>query len=132
MSEADSERRTDHVVREAVDKIQTRFLERVGDRMVRGLSQRELGEELIVEALHLTQSNYGCVIRLNSNQRLVLDAVVSIDASGEVIRQNDTLLTTQPDEIFKDVIDLLKPVFSNSVRSMFSGNLPSCHPPIRS
>lgn len=132
MSEAETDRRTDHVVRNAVDNIQTRFLERVGDRVVRGLSQRELGEELIIEALHLTEASYGCVMRQDDHHRLVLDAVVSLDKAGEVFRQHDTLLNTQPDELFQDVIDALKPSFSNEAHSMVSANLPSCHPPLRS
>ncbi len=137
MSETGTERRADFEVRQAVDNIQNRFLERVGDRVARGLSLRELGEELIIEALHLTDATYGCVLRVeptpaNVSMLLKLDAVVSLEAGGALTRQHDTLLHRQPDSLLLDVIASGKATFSNEAASMLTANLPSCHPRIRS
>ncbi|MFT5895621.1 MAG: hypothetical protein ACI8VW_002496, partial [bacterium] len=49
MSETGTEKRADDEARQAVDNIQGRFLERIGDRVASGLSMRELSEELIIE-----------------------------------------------------------------------------------
>jgi len=109
-------------------------MQRVGDRMLRGLSQRELGEELVIEALRLTEASYGCLIRLGPDQKLLLDACVSINvaknAAYEIIRHQDKLLDDTPDELFVDVIETLKPAFSNHISGMASNNLPSFHPTI--
>ncbi|NND90681.1 MAG: EAL domain-containing protein [Granulosicoccus sp.] len=137
MSETGTERRADHEVRQAVDNIQSRFLERVGDRVARGLSARELGEELIIEALQLTDASYGCVLRLqteapDSAATITLDAVVSLEPGGVLSRQHDTLLNRQPDELLLNVITSRKAMFSNDAVTMLTVNLPSCHPRIRS
>lgn len=132
MSETDTDRRTDHAVRQAVDNIQSRYLTRVGDRLIRGLSVRELGEELLIEALTLADASYGCVLRIEEDRTLVLDAVVSIDADGSITRQLDTLLHRQSDTLLLGVIHELKATFSNNPAGMLTSNLPSCHPPIRS
>lgn len=132
MSDTGIERRADHEVRQAVDNIQTRFLERVGDRVARGLSMRELGEELIIESLSFTEASYGCVLRVEPNNTLSLDAVVTMEDGGKLIRQHDTLLNRQPDELILGVIGSLKASFSNDPASMLTANLPSCHPRIRS
>ena len=122
------ERRADHAVREAVDNIQKRFLERVGDRIARGLSLRELSEELVVEALRLTDAGYGYVLRTETSGQLVLDAVVSIEADGSILRQQDTLVNPIPDEIVDDVISVLKPTFSNRATGSPLTNIPRAHP----
>lgn len=132
MSETGTDRRADHEVRQAVDNIQNRFLERVGDRVARGLSLRELGEELIIEALALTDASYGCVLRFESPDRVGLDAVISMEPGGVVSRQHDTLLNRQPDALLLDVVKNMKATFSNDAASMLTANLPSCHPRIRS
>ncbi len=132
MSEAGTERRADHEVRQAVDNIQNRFLERVGDRVARGLSLRELGEELIIEALGLTDAHYGCILRLEAEGLVTLDAVVSIENDGSVSRQHDTLLNRQSDELLLELINSRKAIFSNDAASMLTANLPSCHPRVRS
>ena len=132
MSETGTDRRADHEVRQAVDNIQNRFLERVGDRVARGLSLRELGEELIIEALRLTEAHYGCVLRLEADDLVTLDAVVSIEQDGSISRQHDTLLHRQSDALLLDVIHRRKATFSNDTASMLTANLPSCHPRIRS
>lgn len=132
MTETGTERRADHEVRQAVDNIQTRFLERVGDRVARGLSKRELGEELIIEAMSFTDSDYGCVLRIESNTNLTLDAVVTLESGGKLVRQHDTLLNRQPDPLILNVVDSIRASFSNDAVSMLTANLPSCHPRIRS
>lgn len=137
MSETGTDRRADHEVRQAVDNIQNRFLERVGDRVARGLSPRELGEELIIEALGLVEAAYGCVLRIDTSStektpRVILDAVVSVDNAGVLSRQHDTLLQRQADELMQDVIDTGKAVFCNEVEREVSANLPGCHPRIHS
>ena len=139
MSETETERRADFEVRQAVDNIQTRFLERVGDRVARGLSPRELGEELIIEALRLVDAAYGCVLRIDTSPsdakartRVILDAVVSVDTSNVLSRQHDTLLHRQADRLLQEVIDTGKSIFCNDVDSQVSVNLPSCHPRIHS
>ena len=132
MSEVGTDRRADHEVRLAVDNIQNRFLERVGDRVARGLSLRELGEELIIEALGLTDAHYGCVLRLEADELVTLDAVISIELDGTVSRQHDTLLNRQSDALLRNVSENRKAVFSNDPASMITANLPSCHPRIRS
>ena len=124
------ERRADHEVREAVDNIQKRFLERVGDRIARGLSLRELSEELVVEALTLSSARYGYVLRAETSGQLVLDAVVSVEADGCVSRQHDTLVDTMPDEVTEDVISVLKPTFSNQTGKAPLKNIPRAHPPV--
>lgn len=125
-----TERRADYEVRQAVHNIQNRFLERVSDRVARGLSQRELSEELIVEALRLTDAVYGCVLRPVNDKKLTLDAVVSVSSEGTVSRQHDSLLDTRPDQAVQDVIDFLKPTFSNNSDDINLGNLPRGHPRI--
>jgi diguanylate cyclase (GGDEF)-like protein/PAS domain S-box-containing protein len=132
VSETGTDRRADHEVRQAVDNIQSRFLERVGDRVARGLSLRELGEELIIEALGLTDASYGCVLRIEASDAIHLDAVVSVEPGGALSRQHDTLLHRQPDAQLKDVIKSRKASFSNDAASMLTVNLPSCHPRVRS
>ncbi|MFK7995110.1 MAG: putative bifunctional diguanylate cyclase/phosphodiesterase [Granulosicoccus sp.] len=126
------ERRADHELRQAVHNIQNRFLERVSDRVARGLSLRELSEELIVEALRLTDAVYGCVLRPVNPQKLTLDAVVSVSSDGKLSRQHDNLLESRPDEVIRDVIEVLKPTFSNSSDDIELSNLPSAHPRILS
>ncbi|WP_157735646.1 EAL domain-containing protein [Granulosicoccus antarcticus] len=137
MSDTGTERRADHEVRQAVDNIQIRFLERVGDRVARALSLRELGEELIIESLRLIDASYGCVLRLEPSQAstgllLKLDAVVSLETGGSASRQHDTLLHRQPDSLLMDVISSGKAIFSNNAASLLTSNLPSCHPRVRS
>lgn len=132
MSETGTDRRADHEVRQAVDNIQSRFLERVGDRVARGLSLRELGEELIIESLQLTDAAYGFVLRVESIKKLKLDAVVSLEPGGALSRQHDTLLNEQPDELLMDVITMRKATFSNDHAGNLTVNMPSCHPRIRS
>lgn len=136
-TETETERRADHEVRQAVDNIQNRFLERVGDRVARGLSPRELGEELVIEALHLVDAAYGCVLRIegsptDTTPRVILDAVVSVDSAGVLSRQHDTLLQRHADELLREVISTGKPVFCNDADRQVSTNLPSCHPRIHS
>lgn len=125
------ERRADHEVREAVDNIQQRFLDRVGDRIARGLSLRELSEELIVEALRLSEASYGYVLRAENPEKLVLDAVVSTGDKGNVSRSHSTLLKSKPDQIIDDVITFVKPTFSNQASKAPLQNLPDDHPAIR-
>jgi PAS domain S-box-containing protein len=132
VSETGIDRRADHEVRQAVDNIQSRFLERVGDRVARGLSLRELGEELIIESLRLTDASYGCVLRLESADVVSLDAVVSLESDGTLSRLHDALLHRQADELLLDVIQTSRATFSNDAASMLTANLPSCHPRIRS
>lgn len=132
MTETGTDRRADHEVRQAVDNIQSRFLERVGDRVARGLSMRELGEELIIEALNFTDASYGCVLRVEAERTLTLDAVVTAETGGNLLRQHDTLLNRQSDQLILDVINSLKASFSNDAAGMLTANLPSCHPRIRS
>jgi len=132
VTETGTDRRADHEVRQAVDNIQSRFLERVGDRVARGLSMRELGEELIIEALSFTDASYGCVLRVEPDTALTLDAVVTMETGGKLLRQHDTLLNKQPDQLILTVMDSLKGSFSNNAASMLTANLPSCHPRIRS
>lgn len=126
------ERRADHEVREAVDNIQKRFLERVGDRIAHGLSQRELHEELVVEALRLSDANYGYVLRTENPEKLVLDAAVSVESDGSISRLHDTLLDTVPDAVMDDVITVLKPTFSNQASKSPLKNIPLAHPAISS
>ena len=132
MIETGIDRRSDYEVRQAVDNIQSRFLERVGDRVARGLSMRELGEELIIEALCFTGASYGCLLRMESNNALTLDAVITMESGGKCLRQHDTLLNRQPDPLILSVVNSLEASFSNNAASMLTANLPSCHPRIRS
>ncbi len=125
-----SDRRADHEVRQAVDNIQNRFLERVGDRVARGLSLRDLSEELVVESLRLSDAAYGCLLRVDEDNKLVVDAAVSLHADGSMVRQREALSKSIPDEVMQDVIDVLKPVFSNNPSDVTLSNLPLGHPQI--
>lgn len=125
-----TDRRADYEVRQAVDNIQNRFLERVGDRVARGLSLRELSEELIVEALRLSDATYGCLLRPDDNGQLTMDAAVCLQADGSIIHQHEALVESRPDEVMQDVIDVLKPTFSNDPCDVTLRNLPRGHPQI--
>ncbi len=125
-----TDRRADYEVRQAVDNIQNRFLERVGDRVARGLSLHELSEELIIEALRLSDAAYGCLLRPDENGQLVLDAAIELQSDGTVTRQQEPLLECQPDEVMQDVINALKPTFSNNPIDVSLKNLPQGHPQI--
>jgi len=127
-----TEKRADDDARQAVENIQSRFLERIGDRVASGLSMRELSEELIIEALVATRAQYGCVLRVEPQGSLTLNAVVSRDFDGNISRQYDTILNRIPDSLTGDVIQSMKASFSNDAASMLSANLPSCHPRVRS
>jgi PAS domain S-box-containing protein len=116
----------------AVDNIPCRVLERIGDRVASGLSMRELSEELIIEALNVTHAQYGCVLRVESEGSLSLNAVVSREFDGSISRQHDTILTRVPAALTGDVIQSMKASFSNEAARMLSANLPSCHPRVRS
>jgi len=105
-------------LRKAVSNIQHRFLERVGDRVARGISMRELCEELIIEALEISNARYGCV--------------VSLDDEDQAARQYDTLLTRTADAAIDEVFKSGKPTFSNQASLALPYCLPSCHPPIDS
>ncbi len=135
MSEQDNsilERRADHKVRQAVDNIQQRFLDRVGERVARGLSSKELSEELILESLRLVSASYGCVLRPLENGELALDASVIINLDGAVTRKQDRLINSTPDDTVKDVLLAQKPVFSNDTSDLLLRNLPSSAPAIGS
>ena len=128
---------TDPQLSQAVDNIQSRFLQRVGDRVALGIRQRELSEELIIESLQLTQSRYGCVLRVTdsatqSANLLELDAVISLTGSNSVSRQHDTLLNRSADSFVELVIASAKPTFSNHIEQGVPSCLPSCHPTIES
>ncbi|MFK8081314.1 MAG: EAL domain-containing protein [Granulosicoccus sp.] len=125
-------RRADHELRHTVNNIQTRFLDRVSDRIARGLSLRELSEELIIEALRLSDAEYGCVIRPVNERELTLDAAISISVDREISRQHTQLNVSKPDEVLQDVIDVLKPTFCNNADDTVLDNLPVGHPAIRS
>jgi diguanylate cyclase (GGDEF)-like protein/PAS domain S-box-containing protein len=133
--ESETEQSADLELKQAVDNIQNRFLNRVGDRVARGISIRELCEELIIEALNISSARYGCVLRLcetdNQNLRLLeLDAVISLDDQGTVSRQHDTLLNRTPDSFINAVISNAKPTFSNHLTQGAPSCLPTCHPPV--
>lgn len=132
MNDTGTEKRADDEARQAVDNIQGRFLERIGDRVANGLSMRELSEELIIEALNVTHAQYGCVLRVEPKGSLSLNAVVSREYDGNITRQHDTLLNRAPDSLTGDVIQSMRASFSNDAASMLSANLPSCHPRVRS
>jgi diguanylate cyclase (GGDEF)-like protein/PAS domain S-box-containing protein len=132
VSDTGTENRADEEARQAVDNIQCRFLERIGDRVASGLSMRELSEELIIEALNVTHAQYGCVLRVEPEGSLSLNAVVSREFDGSISRQHDTILNRVPDSLTGDVIQSMKASFSNDAARMLSGNLPSCHPRVRS
>ena len=124
-------RLADHEVREAVDNIQQRFLDRISDRIARGLSIRELCEELIVEALRLSNAGYGYVLSIENPEKLILDAVVSTGDIGDVSCSDGTLLKSKPDQIIDDVITFVNPSFSNQATRASLHNLPDDHPAIR-
>ncbi|MFT6874955.1 MAG: diguanylate cyclase (GGDEF)-like protein/PAS domain S-box-containing protein [Granulosicoccus sp.] len=132
MSETGTEKRADDEARQAVDNIQGRFLERIGDRVASGLSMRELSEELIIEALNVTHAQYGCVLRVEPEGSLSLNAVVSREFNGSISRQHDAILNRIPDSLTGNVIKSMKASFSNEAARMLSANLPSCHPRVRS
>ena len=125
------DRRADPKVRQAVDNIQGRFLERVAVRLENGLTEQELAEELIIEAFALTDASYGFVLRLSSDQQFQLDAVVS-DKEGRLTPVQDSLSNRLPDELMQDVIATHKPAFSNDAANNMTVNLPDGHPPIHS
>ena len=134
MSQSDNqtpERRSDHAVRMAVDSIQSRFLDRVADRVARGLSLRELSEELIIETLKIAEADYGCVLRPDEDGKLVLDASVIIGKDNTVRRLSENIIQEKPDAAMQDVIDMLKPTFSNDLSKSQLLNLPASHPPIK-
>ena len=132
MNETSAEQCADAEARQSVDNIQYRFLERIGDRVASGLSMRELSEELIIEALTVSGASYGCVLRLDTDGALSLNAAVSCAGEDTFDRQHDTLLNRQPDSLMSDVIKNMKATFSNNARRMLSANLPSCHPRVHS
>lgn len=125
------DRRADPKVRQAVDNIQGRFLERVAVRLENGLTEQELAEELIIEAFALTHASYGCVLRLSSDQQFQLDAVVT-DKEGRLTPVQDSLSNRLPDELMQDVVATHKPAFSNDAANNMTVNLPDSHPPIHS
>ena len=125
------ERRADQEVRQAIDSIQNRFLSRVADQIAQGLSLRELDEELIFESLAIANASYGCTFRLNENDELVLSASVAICEDGCTQRLRDSLPNGAPDDVMQDVIDALKPTFSNNASDSLLANLPAMHPAIR-
>jgi len=104
------------------------ILERIGDRVASGLSMAELSQELIIEALHIADAHYGCVLQVESDGNLALCAAVAKAFDGSISRQHDTLLNRKPDNLMTDVIRAKKATFSNDVGQMLSANLPSCHP----
>jgi len=132
VNETSAEQCADAEARQSVDNIQYRFLERIGDRVASGLSMRELSEELIIEALTVSGANYGCVLRLDTDGALSLNAAVSSAGEDTFNRQHDTLLNRQPDSLMSEVIKNMKATFSNNARRMLSANLPSCHPRVHS
>lgn len=132
MSDTGTEKRADDEARQAVENIQCRFLERVGDRVAGGLSMRELSEELIIEALSVSHCQYGCVLRVEADGSLSLNAVVSGESDGSTSRQHDTILNRIPDALTGEVLQSMKASFSNEAARMLSANLPSCHPRVRS
>jgi diguanylate cyclase (GGDEF)-like protein/PAS domain S-box-containing protein len=132
VNDTGTEKRADDEARQAVDNIQCRFLERIGDRVANGLSMRELSEELIIEALNTTHGQYGCVLRVEPEGTLSLNAVVSREFDGTITRQHDTILNRVPDSLTGEVIQSMKASFSNDAARMLSANLPSCHPRVRS
>lgn len=132
MSNARTEMLADDEAQQALDNIQCRFLERVGDRVASGLSMRELSEELIIEVLNVSSADYGCILQIEADSSLSLNAVVSREFDGSMSRQNDTLLNHVPDPLIGDVIQSMKASFSNDAAPMLSNNLPSCHPRVHS
>jgi len=132
VSNTGTHKRVDNEALQAVNNIQHRFLERIGDRVADGLSLAELSQELIIEALDLCEASYGCVLRLNPDRTLALNSAVSRAADGSSSAQHDTLLNRMPDALMSDVINRSKPTFSNDAARMISANLPSCLPRVRS
>lgn len=114
---------------------------------MRGMSLRELNEELLIEALSVASASYGFVLSLGSHNvadispdetappsqptQLELTAAVSINQNQQAKRLHETLTNRKPESLAKDVIDMGKAAFSNSV-SKLPGNLPSGHPSIKS
>ncbi|MFK7892273.1 MAG: EAL domain-containing protein [Granulosicoccus sp.] len=132
MSNSGIEKRADPKVLQVVGNIKRRFLERIAYRLQNGLSEQELAEELTIEALALTDASYGFVLRVNDDQLLMLDAVVSVDSDGTMRPLQDTFLNQQPDELMQDVMITLKPVFSNNAAEKLTANLPDSHPTVNS
>lgn len=130
MSDTGTDSRTDQAGRGTVDHIQTRFLERVGIRLENGLSERELAEELIIEALGLTNCSYGFVLGITGHNQLTLEAVVTVDANGLVHKPSDTLSCQQPDELMLDIIETRKPAYINDTANSLTNNMPDNHPSV--
>ena len=124
-------KRASHEVQQAVHNIERRYLERVGTQVVRGLSLRELHEELIAEALLLSACAYGYVVTYDVKNELQLDAIVAMDDTGNVSRLYGELMQATPDGVMNDVIQAQKPVFSNSADDIQLKCLPADHPPIK-
>lgn len=131
MSDSGTERRTNTTGRDTVDHIHSGFLERVGDRLENGLSERELAEELTIEALALTQCRYGFVLHIAQYNQLTLKAVVSVEENGTIKKLNDSLIAQQPDELMQDVIATQKPTYTNDTANSLTINLPNKHPQLR-
>lgn len=129
---ASTHSQTENELGDVVENVKRRYLNRVGERIVRGLARRELSEELLMEAMALAEVEYGFVLQPLNTGKLQLEAEARVDANGVVKLHNATLVNDQPDDATLDVITLRKPTFTNNGPDNALSNLPEGHPAIRS
>lgn len=136
MIEEVADSRQDLDMRQALERVQSRYLRRTGETSADVYTQpRKLYECLLQEALSLAGCSYGCIVRLTGGELaespfLELVSVVGKDNSGRLSRQYDTLLNRQPEGLVETVVSTGLPAWANNKRSLVPACLPDCRPPI--
>ena len=129
-------RRKDLEARQALERVQSRYLQQTGEVSASVCTHpRKLYESLLQEVLKLVGGSYGCVLRLTGVELaespfLELVSVVGADNQGRLVRQYDTLLNRRPDALVQTVLSSGSSTWVNNKRSMVPSCLPDCRPPI--
>ncbi len=128
--------RQDLDARLALERVQSRYLQRTGEVSAEICTHpRKLYECLLQETLSLSDCTYGCVVRLTGGELaespfLELVSAVGQDKSGRLTRQYDTLLNRQPEGLLQTVVSTGSATWANNKRSLVPACLPDCRPPI--
>ncbi len=130
------ERRHDIDARQALERVQSQYLQQSGEVSTDVCTQpRRLYECLLQEILTIATANYGCVMRLTGGDLaespfLELVSVVQRDSAGRLARQYDTLLNRRPEGLVEMVFSTGSPTWANNKRSRVPACLPDCRPPL--
>ncbi|MBX2881905.1 MAG: EAL domain-containing protein [Granulosicoccus sp.] len=115
-----------------IESATSRFLERFAYRIESGLSEHELAEEMLIEALLVSRCSYGYVLRTSPGRSLEVEIILSVKSNGRFESCNEQLRDDRPDPLISDVMATLKPAYNNSVDPDLTVNIPENHPPINS